>query len=89
MSTAHDHTAEQHTDYDPMIYDVMRESAVRLAGKYSWLADQAETDEERKRWIEMDWAVMREADDVDTYDVDSVQAKRAEFVQRLRDLQQT
>ena len=86
MSTAHDHTAEQHTDYDPMIYDVMRESAVRLAGRYIWLSRQAETEQERQRLLEQQRSVMREADDVDTYDVDAVQAKRADFTRRLREL---
>ncbi|KAE8128770.1 MULTISPECIES: hypothetical protein [Bifidobacterium] len=70
-------------DYDPMIYDVMRESAIRLGGKYISLARQSKTDAEREAFFAADRGVQQEADQVDRYNVNAVKTKTAEFADRL------
>ncbi|WP_424467217.1 hypothetical protein [Pseudoclavibacter helvolus] len=71
-------------DYDPMIYDAMREAANRLGGLYMERWHLAKTSEERDLWLQKNIAVSIEADAVDSYSLDEVQAKRAEFVRRFR-----
>lgn len=70
-------------DYDPMIYDAMREAANRLRGLYVARQNQAGSEQERQHWLEKQIAVRLEADEVDTYSLDAVQALRASFVARL------
>ncbi|MBR5951372.1 MAG: type II toxin-antitoxin system RelB/DinJ family antitoxin [Actinomycetaceae bacterium] len=41
-------------DYNPMYYDVMRESANRLGGRYIYLARKAETKEDEEFWRKKD-----------------------------------
>ncbi|WP_282858898.1 hypothetical protein [Pseudoclavibacter helvolus] len=71
-------------DYDPMIYDAMREAANRLRGLYVARQNEATTEEDRERWLEKQIGVRIEADEVDTYSLDDVQALRASFVARYR-----
>lgn len=71
-------------DYDPMIYDAMREAASRLRGLYVARQNEATTEEDRERWLEKQIDVRIEADEVDTYSLDDVQALRASFVARYR-----
>lgn len=71
-------------DYDPMIYDAMREAANRLGGLYMERWHLATTTEEREKWLQMNIALSLEADAVDSYALSDVQAKRAEFVRRFR-----
>lgn len=71
-------------DYDPMIYDAMREAANRLRGLYVARQNEATTEEDRERWLEKQIDVRIEADEVDTYSLDDVQALRASFVARYR-----
>ncbi|MES2865900.1 MAG: hypothetical protein V4703_03970 [Actinomycetota bacterium] len=40
-------TAPEPVDFDPMIYDIMRETATELRGEYIWLSDHADTAAER------------------------------------------
>ena len=70
-------------DYDPMMYDVMRESATRLGGEYIDLANHARTAAEREAFLAADRGVQREAQQVDIYDADAVKAKTGEFAARL------
>lgn len=71
-------------DYDPMIYDAMREAANRLRGLYVARQNEATTEEDRERWLEKQIDVRIEADEVDTYSLDDVQALRASFVALYR-----
>lgn len=71
-------------DYDPMIYDAMREAANRLGGLYMERWHLANTPEERDLWLQKNIAVSLEADAVDSYSLVDVQTKRAEFARRLR-----
>ncbi|GAB3304897.1 hypothetical protein [Pseudoclavibacter terrae] len=75
--------AEPADDYDPMIYDAMREAANRLGGLYMERWHQARTTEERDLWLQKNIAVSLEADAVDSYSLAEVQAKRAELVRRF------
>ncbi|KAE8128699.1 hypothetical protein [Bifidobacterium tibiigranuli] len=71
-------------DYDPMIYDVMRESATRLGGEFIDLANHAGTEAEREAFIVADRGLMNEARQVDAHDVEAVKAMTDEFGERLR-----
>jgi hypothetical protein len=70
-------------DYDPMIYDVMRESATRLGGKYIALARKASTVAEKEALYAADRGIQQEADMVDSGDVHAVEAKTRDFSERL------
>ncbi|PPF45522.1 hypothetical protein C5B85_08130 [Pseudoclavibacter sp. AY1F1] len=67
-----------------MIYDAMREAANRLRGLYVARQNEATTEEERQRWLEKQISVRIEADAVDTFSLEAVQALRASFVARCR-----
>jgi hypothetical protein len=71
-------------DYDPMIYDVMRECANVLRGDYIDLANHAGTAAEREALLAAERGVTGEADQVDIYDVDAVRAKTDEFNARYK-----
>ncbi|OJV22874.1 MAG: hypothetical protein BGO26_00040 [Actinobacteria bacterium 69-20] len=74
-------------DYDPMVYDTMRELANQLGGHYVHQSYEATTDAERERWRLVALDVSREAEAVDPYDEAAVRAKTADFTSRLRALQ--
>ncbi|MCI1674249.1 MAG: hypothetical protein LKI34_08570 [Bifidobacterium tibiigranuli] len=74
---------KQRYDYDPMIYDVMRESANRLRGEFVNLSNQADSDAERQAFDAAELGVYREAEQVDAHDVDAVRAKTADFDARI------
>ncbi|WP_146080677.1 hypothetical protein [Pseudoclavibacter sp. RFBB5] len=71
-------------DYDPMIYDAMREAANRLRSLYVARQNEASSEEERQRWLEKQISVRVEADNVDTYSLGAVQELRASFVARFK-----
>ncbi|VXB88096.1 hypothetical protein [Pseudoclavibacter sp. 8L] len=75
---------EPSDDYDPMIYDAMREAANRLGGLYMERWHLATSTDERDLWLQKNIAVSLEADAVDSFSLVDVQAKRAEFVERFR-----
>lgn len=75
---------EAFEDYDPMIYDAMREAANRLKGIYVARQTTASSELERDQWLQKQIAVAVEVDDVDSYSLQDVQALRASFVARLQ-----
>jgi len=80
-----DETASKRTmDYDPMIYDALRETANRVAGKYVAWAYRALTAAEDARWMQMVRDVRAEVRDIDTYDESAIRAKTAELTERFR-----
>lgn len=52
-------------DFSPMIYDVMRELATQLGGRYVEWADGAATDRDENHWAGEQLRVMREVRAVD------------------------
>jgi len=73
-------------DYDPMVYDVMRETAARLRGAYIARERAAGTEADQQRWAQANLDVWTEVEAVDVYDEDAVRAKTAELRERLRPL---
>ena len=70
--------------YDPMIYDVMRESANRLVGEYMYLAHRTKDAVMRNALLDAIGGVRREASMVDA---DS-REETAEFSQRAGNLRE-
>lgn len=69
-------------DYDPMIYDVMRESANRLVGEYTYLAHRAENVAVRHALLDAVVGVRREIHMVDIDSREAVEAETDEFSRR-------
>ena len=72
--------------YDPMVYDVMRESATMLSGAYIALEERAADAAEAARWFEIDLALGAEVRAIDSRDEALVRSKTAEFAERYRAL---
>jgi hypothetical protein len=72
--------------YDPMVYDVMHEVATQLGGRYIWLSRQADSMEDRDRWLRMDGDLWVEKWQVDADNEAAVRAKTQEYARRLREL---
>lgn len=70
-------------DFDPMIYDAMRELATQVSGRYIEWADAATDSETEKHWMSEAVRIGREARAVDTRSRKAIEAKRAEFRQLL------
>ena len=79
-------TPEAAAYFDPMIYDIMRETANELRGEYVWLSDHAATETERTDYAREDHAVWQEAQQVDSRDRAAIEAKTAEYRARLERL---
>jgi hypothetical protein len=71
-------------DYDPMVYDVLRETATQLRGLYLSRAHQATTTAERDQLAAAALTVRLEVDAVDVHNEYAVRAKTAELTDRLR-----
>jgi hypothetical protein len=73
---------------DPMVYDVMRETANRLGGEYIARANDCRPHDPAGEayWLGLDLALRDEVDDVDPRDQDLVRAMTAEFSARRRAL---
>lgn len=71
-------------DYDPMIYDAMREAANRLGGLYMERWHLATNEAEKEKWLSLNHRVWRESRDIDPGSLDDVQRARADFVARFR-----
>lgn len=74
---------------DPMVYDVMRETANVLRAEYIARERDARVrgdDAARYRWFEADLALMREVRAVPPLDEAAVRSKIAELAERRRQL---
>lgn len=71
-------------DYDPMIYDAMREAANRLGGLYMERWHLAESEADKEKWLALNQQVWRESRAVDPSSLVAVQSARADFVARFR-----
>lgn len=75
---------EPSDDYDPMIYDAMREAANRLGGLYMERWHLAESEADKEKWLALNRQVWRESRAVDPSSLGAVQSARADFVARFR-----
>lgn len=73
-------------NFDPMIYDVMRELTTQVSGTYVGWEDEAQTDYEAKHWQTERLRVMREAREVNPRSRAAIEAKTAELRKVLKEL---
>lgn len=73
-------------NFDPMIYDVMRELSTQVAGRYVAWEDQASNDREAKHWRAEWLRVEKEAREVNPRSRAAVEQKTAELRDTLRRL---
>lgn len=66
-------------NFDPMIYDVLREMETRIGGRYNAWADNASTPEEERHWLDEAEKVFRQVRAVDHNSRSAIEAKRAEL----------
>ncbi len=79
-------TQSQGYNFDPMIYDVMRELTTQIVGRYSAWESEAATEREAKHW-RAEWLRVRsEARKVNPRSRAAIEAKTAELRKVLRDL---
>ena len=70
-------------DFDPMIYDVMRELAARIGGRYVSWADAATDPATEQHWLAESYRVDREVRAVNTRSRSAIEAKRDELSRQL------
>ena len=73
-------------DYYSMSYDVMRETANQIRGRYIAWDNAADDSETEQYWLEQASQVTREVRQVDPYDEEAIMAKRAELRELFRSL---
>ncbi|MFJ2618289.1 hypothetical protein [Glutamicibacter sp. NPDC087344] len=79
-------TQSQDHNFDPMIYDVMRELTTQVVGRYSTWESEAATEREAKHW-RAEWLRVRsEAREVNPRSREAVDSKTNELRQTLRQL---
>lgn len=67
------------TDFSPMIYDVMRELATQLGGRYVEWMDEAASESDQDHWRSEDFRVMREVRAVDPDSRSAIEAHTAKL----------
>lgn len=73
-------------DYYSMSYEVMREGASLIQGRYIAWANAADDPETEKYWLGKALQVARDVQQVDPYDEAAITAKRAELRELFRSL---
>ncbi|MBS1673129.1 MAG: hypothetical protein JSS74_04110 [Actinobacteria bacterium] len=81
--------APEIVDFDPMVYDIMRETATELGGEYVWLSRHAATATEREAAKAADIALWQDVNSVRGSDLATIKAKTDEYRSRLRELRAT
>ena len=81
--------APEIVDFDPMVYDIMRETATELRGEYIWLSDHADTAAERDAATAAHIALWQDVNGVRGSDLAMIKAKTDEYRSRLRQLRAT
>lgn len=76
-------------DFDPMVYDIMRETATELRGEYIWLSSHADTAAARDAATAAHIALWQDVDSVRGSDLATITAKTDEYHSRLRQLRAT
>lgn len=75
--------------FDPMIYDIMRETATELCGEYIWLSHHAATAAARDAATAAHLALWQDMNSVRGSDLTTIRAKTDEYRSRLRQLRAT
>lgn len=73
-------------DFDPMIYDVMRELATQLRGRYLEWANLATDERAAQHWTDAQVQVLLEARAIDPDDAVAIMEHTAQLEARLADL---
>ncbi|MGO4298331.1 hypothetical protein [Glutamicibacter sp. MCAF14] len=73
-------------NFDPMIYDVMRELTTQIVGTYSAWESEAATEREAEHWRAEWLRVRREAREVNPRSKVAIESKTAELRKVLRGL---
>ncbi|RLP07177.1 hypothetical protein [Propionibacterium australiense] len=73
-------------DFSPMLYDVMRELATQLSGRYVEWMDQARSDADEAHWRAEHLRVMREARAVDPDSRSAIEEHTAKLRAALADM---
>lgn len=81
--------APEIVDFDPMVYDIMRETATELRGAYIWLSRNAETAPERDAATAAHIALWQDVNSVRGSDLATIKAKTEEYRSRLSQLRAT
>lgn len=81
--------APEIVDFDPMVYDIMRETATELGGEYVWLSRNAGTEAEREAARATQIALWQDVNSVRGSDLATITAKTDEYRSRLRQLRAT
>lgn len=81
--------APEIVDFDPMVYDIMRETATELGGEYVWLSRHADTEAERDAARAADVALWQDVNSVRGSDLATIKAKTDEYRSRLSQLRAT
>ncbi len=74
------------SDFNPMKYDVMRELATQLSGRYVAWMDQAGSAAEETHWQAEHFRVMREAREIDPDNRSAIEAHTKKLRATLADL---
>lgn len=74
---------ERTQDFNPMVYDAMREIANRIVGRYIAWKREAATEAQAAHWQAEAGRLAREVREVNPYDQAAVDAKRAELRERF------
>lgn len=78
------HTDEAYEDFSPMIYDIMRELATQLGGRYIEWMDEAEDPDAREHWRHEQFRVMREVRAVNPDSLQEIEEHTAKLQAELR-----
>lgn len=81
--------ASEVVDFDPMVYDIMRETATELGGEYVWISRHADTEAEQDAARAADVALWQDVNSVRGSDLATIKAKTAEYRSRLSQLRAT
>lgn len=81
--------APEIADFDPMVYDIMRETATELRGEYIWLSDHADSAAARGAAMAAHIALWQDVNSVRGSDLATIKAKTEEYRSRLRQLRAT
>ncbi|MBR6459385.1 MAG: type II toxin-antitoxin system RelB/DinJ family antitoxin [Actinomycetaceae bacterium] len=72
-------------DYNPMLYDVMRETATRLGGVYLHLADVAKNEQEEDYWVQKDRELFEEINSMPFNTAEKVRSMQDDLNKRLEE----
>lgn len=79
-------TEDRLATYDPMVYDIMRETTNQLRGVYLARADAAANQPEEAAWLDSERTLLADARTVDVFDEQAVRTFTAKIESQLAQL---